>query len=183
MPRLWHFTSRVHYHYIRSEGLTRGECPVSRDVRLDFPNLTDDPLPQAQGWAVPDPSFMAVNKQAVRIAVDVPGGDDRLVAWRSLAERHGMDRRSYRRLDAAGGFGAKHWWIYRGVIPPAWFAGLELYPFDESAWPIERALLALAPGYPTFDGLMDAAGFRPDPRDGSVMIDAAGLRRLLAAVG
>lgn len=141
MATLYHFTSHVWWHYIRAEGLARGEVPVNETTVLDHPNLTADPLPGAQTWA-----GGAMNKTAVRITVQVPEGDGRLVSWRSLTERYGMGRRYYRELNEAGGWGAKNWHIFLGHIPPDWFTDVDI--FAEPAT-FESRLLAVVDRFPT----------------------------------
>jgi hypothetical protein len=122
---------------------------------------------------------MRANKQAIRIMVDIPEGDDRLVTWRSLTEKHGMDKRMYRQYDAAGGFGARNWWIFVGVIPPAWFSAVDFYPVDEAEYPFERSILAEAEKYPTFDELMVAIGLTTGP-SGATFLDLDRLKGIAA---
>jgi hypothetical protein len=120
---LYHFTCRPWWHFIKTEGITRGEVPLSfRDV-LQHPNLTSNPDPSAQRWGCNS----GLNKTAVRITVEIPTGDINLISWRDLATRHKVDRRWYRALDEGGGWEARNWWIYQGVVRPEWFTDVEFF--------------------------------------------------------
>ena len=107
MEKLYNFTSRVHYYFIQTHGLDRGECPVSKTKILQHPNLTSDPKPHLQGWS--DESGgkvkLTTNKAGVRITVEIPDSDPSLITWRKLTEEHGMDRATYKQYDASGGLG------------------------------------------------------------------------------
>jgi hypothetical protein len=120
---LYHFTDRAAWHFIKSEGITRGEVPLSATDVLQHPNLTSNPVPMSQRWACVGQT--ATNKTAVRIAVEIPPGDDRVMSWRDFATRSRVDRRWYRVLDEVGGWEARNWWIYLGIVPPEWFTDVE----------------------------------------------------------
>jgi hypothetical protein len=130
-PRvLYHFTSRPYWHFIKTEGITRGEVPITPEKILNWPNLTSNPDPFVQAWAGSKAAGCAMNKRAVRITVELPAQDENLMSWRELATRCGIERWWYRKLDEAGGWQAKNWWIYRGVIRPEWFSDVEFLDND-----------------------------------------------------
>jgi hypothetical protein len=150
--KLYHFTSRPWFHFIRTEGITKGEAVASsRNHIVNFPNLTANPDPLAQRWAydpvcwsgkvMPDKD-LPVRRAAVRITVKIPPDDDRLISYRDFATAHGLDRRVYRRLDETGGWQARYWWIYRGVVLPRWFTDVEFLDDGELNW-VERRMLDL----------------------------------------
>jgi hypothetical protein len=99
---LYHLTCRACWHFIKDEGITMGEVPLSPTEILQHPNLTSNPEPAAQKWARVGET--ATKKTAVRIAVEIPPGDGNLISWRDFAARHGVDRRWYRCLDEVGGW-------------------------------------------------------------------------------
>src|SRR4051794_18764913 len=101
--RLYHFTCRLWWHFIRDTGIDRGEAPVSSGEMLNYPNLTSNPDPGPQQWAKAGRTArMLLDKTAVRITVDIPDGDRRLVSWRDYTTAHGMSKRDYRMYDARG---------------------------------------------------------------------------------
>jgi hypothetical protein len=114
---LYHFTCRLWWHFIEREGISRGEVPLSPTHVLSHPNLTSNPEPTDQRWS----RLSSTNKTAVRIAIEVPSGDDLLISWRALADTHGVERWWYRALDEAGAWEARNWWVYRGVLRPERF--------------------------------------------------------------
>jgi hypothetical protein len=67
---LYHFTCRTWWYFIKQDGIDRGEAPTSPLGRENWPNLTSNPDPQAQGWAMP--RVLLFKKTAVRIAVRIP---------------------------------------------------------------------------------------------------------------
>ena len=80
-PRiLYHFTCRAWWHFAKSEGLNQGRVPLSPTEALLCPNLTSNPEPSAQLWACPEDG--GSNKTAVRIAVEIPPGDGKLIRGR-----------------------------------------------------------------------------------------------------
>jgi hypothetical protein len=145
---LYHFTCRPWWHFIRQDGINRGDTPTSMTEGKNLPNLTSNPDPLAQAWSGPGEGFL--NKTAVRIAVRVPLGDDLLIPYREFADLHGMDRRTYRLLDEAGGWEAKNWWVYRGVVPPEWFVDVEFLDGDRIG-DLERRALQVVEMSSTFE--------------------------------
>jgi hypothetical protein len=135
---LYHFTCRTWWHFIKQVGIDRGEAPTSRLGRENWPNLTSNLDPQPQGWAVP--GKLLFNKTAVRIAVRIPPDDDRLVSFRTFADSHGMDRRFYQALDRNGGWQARYWWLYRGLVVPEWFVDVEFLDNGEIGIHEQKAL-------------------------------------------
>jgi hypothetical protein len=103
--RLYHFTSRPWWHFIQTEGITRGDTPTSWTEGVNFLNLTSNAGPLGQHWC----DRSSVRKTSVRIAVEIPAGDANLIRFRDFADKHGMDRRVYRGLDERGGWQARNW--------------------------------------------------------------------------
>ena len=116
---VYHFTSRSCWHFIESQGIARGECPVAHSLILNWPNFTVDSRPDSQRWACWS------DRLAVRISVGLDPADPAWVRWSDLTREHGMDRVTYLRYDFSGGGGARYWWIYRGVVPPSAFRAVE----------------------------------------------------------
>jgi hypothetical protein len=140
---LYHFTSRLHWRFIEAEGINRGEIPLNRFTLGNAPNLTTDPRPDVQRWCgdvgevlghSPGglPIINGVDKRAVRITVQVPPEDDRLISWVELVRRFKMDARCFRHLNRTGGGGASQWWIYRGTVSPCMFTQVEFLDGGET---------------------------------------------------
>lgn len=132
---LYHFTSLYGWHFIRNEGITRGECPVSFAKVHNYPNLTADPDPAAQGWAGEADRF----KDSVRIAVKVPRGEDRLEPWAAHARRHNIPARDFKGLTDPEFGNYRDWWIFRGIVRPAWFVDVEILRDEPTE--LERSIL------------------------------------------
>lgn len=165
-PRvLYHFTCRTWWHFIRSEGITRGECPISLKRTLQYPNLTTNADPAAQGWA--DARTDGSDKLAVRIAVRMPLSDTALIRWEDIARQHGMPTRDYLSLKRSGGGRPQDWWIYKGTVHPRRFESVDFLDGDQ-IHPTDRKMLARieAGGFRTFAEFRDAAGEWVRPADG-----------------
>ena len=65
------------------------------------------------------------NKAAIRITVEVSPHDEKSVSWADLTAKYGMDDVTFRRLDRAGGGGARNWWVHRGVVRPEAFVAMD----------------------------------------------------------
>jgi hypothetical protein len=154
---LYHFTCRLCWHFIKQDGISKGEVPISRTKRLQHPNLTSNPEPLAQKWE----NGPGANNVAVRISVEIPPGDQKLISWRDFAERHHIDRRWYRDLDRSGGWEARNWWIYEGVIPPGWFRKVDFLD-DGVTSGFEKRLLAEAEKSVSFDEFLERMGARDE---------------------
>jgi len=135
---LYHFTCVECLPTILREGLSRGEVPYSATEVGNAVNLTVDSMPEGNGVfrgalltdeeratfarinnrAEPPQGARWPDKTAVRISVEIPSSDCKLVKWEPFARR---------RLDpewlAALHEGQKPdgWWLYFGTIPPSNF--------------------------------------------------------------
>lgn len=137
---LYHYTSHANLPGIMSEGLNRGEAPLSDTRVVKAVNLTTDPRPTGHGldgggeivteaesalyfrkfgWVIPAGTVVA-DKKEVRITVKVSSSDLKLKRWRPWAKRN-CEPGYADRLAAAGGSNAKPetWWLYFGTIPPS----------------------------------------------------------------
>ena len=119
--RLYHFTAHAWWNIIQHEGIIRGDVPTSMLETSQYPNLTSDPDPDHQEWA----DGCLLNKTAVRIAIDFREDDPRLVPFRDMANRIGMDRAWHRSLTDSGGHRARNWYVHLGPIRPTRFALIE----------------------------------------------------------
>ena len=81
------------------------------------------------------------NKLAVRISVKIPPNDhQRLVYWPKWAKSR-LHPDLYDALAITGGNMDKTWWLYWGVIPPAWFVAIDkLEPPTEDELKLQEAL-------------------------------------------
>jgi hypothetical protein len=148
---LYHYTGHVFLPFIQEEGLTRGTVLISLTDRMNAVWLTSDPTAADHGLA-PDPEICEqlslktgrqvrmANKLAVRISVKIPPNDQRLVYWPKWAKKR-VHPAFYDALAKTGGNMDWSWWLYRGVIPPAWFIAIdELEPPTEDDLKLQEAL-------------------------------------------
>lgn len=145
---LYHYTSRRCLEAIRSEGITRGEVPLSDTRVLRAVNLTTDPSPIGHGLdaagrvVTPEEALMFAtrfgwrvragavfeNKREARITVKLRSSDPLLRQWLPWARKRLDPAYLARLVDAAGGGmrAAKTWWLYWGPIPPSAFSAIDL---------------------------------------------------------
>ena len=106
-------------------------------------SLTQNPDVDAQGWAAPpaEPTdaqlaeWTAIsarqppqgriwtNKLEVRLALELPEDDPKLMPWVEFARRCRLDASWLAKFDAAGGGGSADWFLYLGTVPPKWIVG------------------------------------------------------------
>lgn len=134
---LYHFTSREHLPSILREGLSRGDVPLTPTTGLNAVWLTSDASPDGHGLSSGEviaadvaaragvstggKGFRTHDKRAVRLLVNIPRGDRRLVRWRPWARKN-IELNWLAALENAGGGSAKArtWFLFWGVIPPTW---------------------------------------------------------------
>ena len=136
---LYHFTCRAWWHFIQTEGITKGEAPITWTKTENHPNLTSNPDPFSQLWQ----GQFGIRKNTVRISVNISENDPNLISWRDFAKSRGMDRNIYRQLDEAGGWEARNWWVYLAFLPPDRFLAVDFFD-DGRMTPKESTLLATA---------------------------------------
>jgi hypothetical protein len=137
---------------IREEGLSLGTVLISLTDRMNAVWLTHDPTAAGHGLALDSEicdelshkrgrEVRMVNKLAVRISVKIPPNDQgRLVYWPKWAKSH-LHPALYDVLAKTGGNMEKTWWLYWGVIPPAWFIATDvLQPPTEDELNLQEAL-------------------------------------------
>lgn len=144
---LYHYTAAEYLDSILKDGLTRGEVPISQTEVLSGIWLTNDISPRGHGLTDGRPltdrekAFFGVpanaparfpDKRAVGLTVAVADDDPNLCRWSEWA-RGRVSREWYRRLDEVGGWKAKTWWIYWGVIPPNRISHVSLLRSREAA--------------------------------------------------
>ncbi len=128
---LYHFTCRPWLPIIQYEGIVRGIAPISADDFREMPNLTSDGDPFAQKWGQPRAGFTPHLRVCVRITLEIPPDDPRLISFDDFAARHGMTGEFCAQLDEQGGFGAKHWYYYEGVVTPDKITAVDFFGDDE----------------------------------------------------
>jgi hypothetical protein len=148
---LYHYTGHVFLPFIQEEGLSLGKVLISLTDCMNAVWLTSDPTAADHGLAL-DPEICdelsrkrgrqtyMVNKLAVRILVKIPKHTSRLVYWPKWAKKR-LHPAFYEALAKTGGNMDRSWWLYRGVIPPAWFIAIDiLQPATEDDLMLQKAL-------------------------------------------
>jgi hypothetical protein len=118
---LYHFTSHWHLGWIlKDQRIWVGDVPTSNWDGFNAPWFTRDSRPTAQGWA----THM---KTRVRLTVEFPEADEKLILWRLLAKRHHISNKTRKLLNATGGGGAANWYVYLGGVPANWISELTVF--------------------------------------------------------
>jgi hypothetical protein len=131
---LHHFTSREVLPYIARDGISIGDVPVTPTQGLNAVWLTSDGCSDGHGLTdgraltdeekalkgIPkDTSAFFANKRAIRMTVLISREDRALAAWPSWGRRK-LAPHWYEILNRTGLGKARTWYLYWGVIPPAW---------------------------------------------------------------
>jgi hypothetical protein len=148
---LYHYTGHVFLPFIQENGLSRGRVLINLRDRMNAVWLTHDPTAADHGLA-PDPEIcdelsrkrgrqvQMTNKLAVRISVEIPLNDQKLVYWPKWAKSR-LHPAFYDAMAKTGGNMDKTWWLYWGVIPPAWFIAIDvLQPQTDDDLKLQEAL-------------------------------------------
>lgn len=120
---LYHFTSLLHFGKILADGgLSKGDVPINTThgynaVWFTTTNMLGRQSPMLNG--------SGVDKTEVRITVEFTLPTPKLYYWKDVASKIGVERQFYRSLDEVGGYSAKKWWLYAGVIPTERFNKVE----------------------------------------------------------
>lgn len=118
MITLYHFTSSQHYDFIKTEGLTRGDIPVTPFRSEVGIWLTTEPTADKDDHGLQGSMF---DKTEVRIAIDFNENDKYLWHWPVLAKKLKVPDFWYDALNEAGGGKADTWYVYAVQIPPERF--------------------------------------------------------------
>jgi hypothetical protein len=135
MPTLYHFTGQVYLPALLRDGISKGDVATEPNRGFNAPWLTSNPHLDEQRWG----TGSTLNKTAVRCTVEIPEGDDALWSWDRLVREYEIPDYWVNAMTTGLGEKPEHWYIYMGVIPPAWIRevvkkpGLE--PFDPSILP------------------------------------------------
>jgi hypothetical protein len=138
---LYHYTAHECWPSITREGINKGEVALGPHDWLNAVWLTSDRSTDGHGLSggcpvtPEDAQFLRLpwtddlvwpNTRAVRLTVKVPHGDRSLVSWKSWANKHVCPKWRKPYEEAGGGRAkAKTWFIYWGVVPPAWIVQKE----------------------------------------------------------
>ena len=151
---LYHFTCRAWFHFIETQGITKGEAPISLTEVEQHPNLTSNPDPFSQPWQSANKEN---RKNAVRITVEIDDNDPLLISWKQFAISRKMDKKTYRKLDEKGGWQARNWWIYLGIVTTDKFLSVDYFD-DGKLSPIELKLLHAAMQSASSEEALDKVG-------------------------
>jgi hypothetical protein len=138
---LYHFTNLRDIERIRVEGLSRGTIILGGTRKVHAISLTTSDQPHGLGVALENEpmsqadrdyyfaqtgtmpradAFFCDNSQ-VRIKLMIPTTDHRLVSWGKY--RRKLEHAQLEALER--GERPETWWVYRGVISPTRFIGIE----------------------------------------------------------
>lgn len=145
--RLYHFTRRQNLGAILEQGITRGDAPLTWNTGINAPSLTIRPEPhflesvigKVYAFEELDPTLF--DKTRIRIAVELPDSDPRLIRWKDFPKKFKVDGRFFRGLSSVAKFGtpAYDWYLFLGEIPTTLFAEvLDLHTQKEihpGEWP------------------------------------------------
>ena len=110
--RLYHFTTEGHVSRILERGISVGSLKVTSVCYLEYPWFTIDPSFDNQKWDTEGLS-------EVRISVKIPGIDDLLAHWPSVAKQFNFNSLEYDTINS--GCDPDHWYLYLGCVYPEWF--------------------------------------------------------------
>lgn len=118
--KLYHFTAKHLWERIKLDGITMGGVVISLNppkIKNGYRWLTTNPEFK-QDW---NAQFMIkYDRQAVRIELEIPITDCRLIKW----VPNGREITIQRTFDDLNRFGdPENWWLYKGDIPPSRFTG------------------------------------------------------------
>ena len=128
---LYHYTCRAHLPSIMKSGLWLGEVPITRRAEdcLNAVWLTNDRDPSGHG--------LSDDKRAIRITVQIPSTDRRLVHWPGWGKKR-LTPEWYAILDEVGIGKSRTWYLFWAYIPPAEFVeimdlhtGYPIAPLDD----------------------------------------------------
>jgi hypothetical protein len=130
--QLYHFTRLATLQNILLEGIARGECPIDGQTYFPALNFTKDPSPKSLTGVFGAFEDHRRSKVSVRLKVSIPKEDHNLYRWKDVPKVFRIEGRVYRALNkCCRGNPVYDWFIYTGVIPPAWF--IEVAVFDSPA--------------------------------------------------
>jgi hypothetical protein len=147
--KLYHFTYEGALSSILSEGLTRGDIPVSPNGAMNAVWFTTDRNPNGHGVygdgarSIVTPEIAAMSatplslgetlyfpdKQKIRIRVDLATSKTHgLCKWLDFAKKMKIDPEWLKAVHGAAGDNPKPhtWWLWFGVMPPEQFATVEV---------------------------------------------------------
>jgi len=112
---LYHYTSPHRLSEILESSLSRGDVPLAEGLSMDkSPTavwFTDMPTAGSN-----HDNGLNDAKRIVRIAVQFPKNDPKLIKWRLYASKKFVSQKWYDKLNRYGGGLADHWWLYLGSI-------------------------------------------------------------------
>jgi hypothetical protein len=126
--KLAHYTHIMPLPRIVQDGIAKGEVTITPIHVLNFPWFTSEFSQDAQeDWVRFTPS-----KRTLRLEVEFPEDDERLVRWRDYAKRLRLRADLYERMTGPNtGRNGRTWFVYRGVVPFDWVTNAYFHPCHE----------------------------------------------------
>lgn len=124
---LYHFTSNVLLPRVERDGLTKGAVPwtltdegkVQMMTKLQWLTVNGDFFDQSWDDGV-GMTGAIMRRTDWRITIEIPNlAEAHVVPWLKFAEQHNLPVQQHYR--ERGFTGQRHWCIFRGSIPRAWF--------------------------------------------------------------
>lgn len=128
----YHFASAKHFAGIQKSGIALGMIPWKLmpdgkiQVKRGFQWLTTD-SEWDQGWDNQLTSGLPYRRTEYRITLEVPGfALKTLFRWSDFADKYKPQSAQFLNMLP----GAKHWYVFRGPIPAAWFLAIDRNPTE-----------------------------------------------------
>ena len=136
---LAHYTHVLTLAGIACDGIKHGEVPVTRVHVVNYPWFTSEFSQDAQeAWVGNQRS-----KRTLRLEVDFPDRDERLVRWRDYAKTLRVQQGWYDALTGPNvAQKGRSWFVYRGVVPFDWIKGAYFHSCRQRLTPDDLRLAA-----------------------------------------
>lgn len=118
--KLYHFTCPTRIDSILSEGIWKGDVPITPTTGFNAPWLTENSDPGEQDWT------MDGTKSQCRIEVFIPDDElHRLKKWTDVCVEYDVPIGWREILNRTGGGGEDEWYIFEGAINKNWLGEIE----------------------------------------------------------
>ena len=120
---LFHFTNQQRLERIYSRGINMGRVPISTFDEFNAPWFTSDADLKRQFWA----EEPAVKKTEVRLSVQFPYTDAKLIPWTRIVARERVNASQVAEIYRLARGRVDDWYVYEGVVPVFWIIKYESF--------------------------------------------------------